>query len=196
MKLTSPQATILAAVIAVLGIVVGAFLNPFATKLINQPEPTPNPKSLAIEQIPQQVFAYAGNNNPDGGGSTFWLIYDDTNIPSYRLDYSLPADKNGYAGLAFQFTESQNLSIYKAIELTLIFGRANDEIDFYIKDIGKAEGKIHIVATGVGEMTMRYEFSNFTTVNFNAVKEVGLFSETKFSTGNHQVRIKGVRFAK
>src|SRR6266540_4954218 len=181
--------------IAIIGLVGGlliAILSPFATKLANRPSPTPSPGSLAIEQIPQQVFAFAGNNNPDGGSGQFWLIYDDA-TPIYRLDFSLPAGKYGYAGLAFQFTESQTLSPYHAIELTIIFGRSNDEVDMYIKDISKAEGNVHIAASSTNEMFLRYEFANFSNVNFNAVKEIVLFSETKSLTGDHQVRIKNVR---
>src|SRR5262245_5449613 len=141
MKITGPQATIYAAVIAGLFLAIGAFLNPLAAKIINQPGPTPSPGSLALEQIPQQIFAFAGNNISDGGTSQFWLMYDHA-TPIYRLDFSLPSDKNGYAGLAFQFIEAQNLSAYHGIELTIIFGRSNDEIDLYIKDISNAESNI------------------------------------------------------
>ena len=196
MKLSGPQATIFAAIIAVIGIAIGAFLNPLAEKIINQPTPTPSLPSLAIERIPQQIFAFAGNNNPNGGSGAFWLIYDDAQTPIYRLDFSLPADKSGYAGLAFQFTEGQNLSTYHAIELTMIFGQSNDEIDLYIKDISNASGQVHIAASSTNEMFLRYEFANFNNVNFNAVKEIVLFSETKFVTGDHQVRIKNIRFVK
>lgn len=53
MQLTGPRATILAALIAVGGVAVGAFLEPLADKLINKPASDSNPASLALEQIPQ-----------------------------------------------------------------------------------------------------------------------------------------------
>jgi hypothetical protein len=196
MNLTAPKATILAAIIAVIGIALGAFLNPLGQKLINQPLPTANPTTLAIEQIPQQVFAYAGNNNPDGGWSAFWLGYDDKSIPIYRLDYSLPTDKNGFVGLAFQFSKGQNLSDYHAIESTIIFTEPLDEINLYIKDISNNLKTIRVAGNGAAQMNVRYEFTNFPDINFNAVQEIGIVASTDFSTGSHQVRIKNVRFVK
>jgi hypothetical protein len=55
-------------------------------------------------------------------------------------------------------------------------------------------GQVHVVANDKNEMVLRYAFTNFGNVNFNAIKEIGLFSETKFATGSHQIRIKNVRF--
>jgi hypothetical protein len=180
MKFTGPQATIIAAIIAVLGIAIGAFLNPLAEKVINRPTPTLSPTSLAIEKIPQDIFAYAGNNNPDGGYGVFVLIDDQENILNYKLDYSLPNDKYGYAGLAFNFHGSANLSAYNAIECVLLFSQPVDEIDLYIKDLGNNFNTIRVVSNGSGEMVLRYEFKNFPGINFNAVKEVGVVASTDF----------------
>lgn len=196
MKLTEPQAAIVAAIIAVIGIAIGSFLNPLAEKIINRPTPTLTPTSLAIEQIPQDIFAYAGNDNPDGGAGTFVLIDDDENILNYKLDYSLPDDKYGYAGLAFNFHGSMNLSEYSAIECVIIFSQPLDEIDLYLKDIGNNFNTIRVVSNGAGEMALRYEFKNFPDINFNAVKEVGMVASTDFSTGVHQVIVNDIRFAK
>jgi len=196
MKLTAPQATIIAALIAVLGIVVGSFLNPFAEKLVNRPTPEPGSTAMAIEQIPQQIFAYAGNNNPDGGWGAFWLIYDEENVPNYKLEYSLPGGQYSYAGLAFLFTDGTNLSAYHAVESVVIFGGLNDVVDLYFKDIAGNFDTIRVANNGANEMVLRHEFTNFPDINFNAVKEFGIVASTDFTTGDHQVRIKNVRFAK
>jgi hypothetical protein len=196
MQLTGPRATILAAVIAVIGIAIGAFLNPLANKLVNKPAPISDPTTLAIEQIPQQIFAYAGNNNPDGGWSAFWLYYEDEGNPVYKLEYALPEDKNGYAGLAFEFNDGANLSAYQAVECTLIFNQPSDVVDLYFKDIAGNFNTVRVANNNTNEMTVRYEFTNYPEVNFNAVNEFGLVVSTDFSTGSHHVRIKDVRFVK
>lgn len=196
MKLSGPQATILAAIIAVLGIALGAFLNPLAEKIVNRPGPTPGPVSMAIEEFPQQVFAYAGNDNPDGGGSTLLLLYDEGGLPIYELDYSLPADKHGYAGLAFEFVEGLNLSAYEAVECVILFSQLSDEVDLYFKDIAGSFDTIRVANNGADEMALRYELTNFPKVNFNAVKEFGIVISTDFSSGLHQVRIKDVRLTR
>jgi hypothetical protein len=196
MNLTVPKAMIWAAIIGVIGVVLGAFFGPFFKKLIDQPVPTTIPASLAIEQIPQQVFAYAGNDNPEGGWSAFGLDYDDKSIPIYKLDYSLPTDKKGYAGLALNFLKGQNLSGYHAIECTIIFAEPLDDINLYIKDISNNFKTIRVAGNGAAQMNLRYEFTNFPDINFNAVQEVGIIADTEFSTGNHTVRIKNVRFVK
>lgn len=196
MKLTGPQATVVAAIIAVIGIVIGSFLDPLANKVINKPAPTQNPTYLAVEQIPQDIFAYGGNNNPDGGSGVFVLIGDQENVPNYKLDYSLPGDKYGYAGLAFNFHESMNLSSYSAIELIIVFSQPFDEIDLYMKDIGSNFNTMRVVSSGANEMVLRYEFKNFPSINFNAVKEIGMVASTDFSTGTHQAILKNIRFAK
>lgn len=196
MKLTAPQATIIAAFIAVLGITIGSFLNPLAEKLVNQATPTPSLTSLAIEQIPQQIFAYAGNDNPEGGWGAFWLFYEHGNIPIYKLEYYLPEDRNGYAGLAFEFLDGSNLSTYKAVECTVVFSQQSDVVDLYFKDIADNFNAIRVANNGANEMALRYEFTNFPGINFNAVGEFGIVVSTDFTTGSHQVRIKNVRFVK
>lgn len=190
------RATIIVAIIGLLGIIATAILNPLGQKLADNPASTPNSTSLSIEKIPQDIFAYAGNNNPDGGGGTFVLINDQETIPNYKLDFSLPGEKHGYAGLAFNFHGSMNLSEYSSIECIIIFSQPRDEIDLYFKDIGSKFDTIRVVGNGTNEMSLRYEFKNFPDINFNAVKEFGIVASTDFSTGTHQVVLKNIRFTK
>lgn len=191
------RATIIVALIGLLGIIVTIILSPLRQNIgSDKPDPTPDSTSLSIEQIPHDIFAYAGNNNPDGGGGTFVLINDQETIPNYKLDFSLPSDKRGYAGLAFNFHEGMNLSEYSAIECIVIFSQPRDEIDLYFKDIGSAFDTIRVVSNGANEMSLRYEFKNFPDINFNAIKEFGIVASTDFSTGTHQVVLKNIRFTR
>lgn len=196
MELTGPRATIFAALIAVGGIAIGAFLEPLADKWINEPASDSNPNALAVEQIPQQVFAFAGINNPDGGWSAFWLFYEDEGVPVYKLEYWLPDDMNGYAGLAFEFNEGANLSAYEAVECMLIFRDPGDVVDLYFKDIAGHFNTVRVANNNTGEIAVRYEFGNYPDVNFNAVNEFGVVVSTDFITGAHHVRIRDIRFVK
>ena len=164
----------------------------FATREKSPPESN----DLAVEGIPQDIFVFAGNNKPDGGTGMFYVIYDEQQLPTYRMDYSLPGDKYGYAGLVFQFPNGYDLSAYKVLKFTIEFKNPKDEIDLFIKDVNNNENKLHIVGNGNIEMNLSYDFTNFSNVNLKVVKEIGVIASTDFSLGDHQVLIKDVHFVK
>jgi len=167
-----------------------------AEAMVSQHTASLESESLAVEQIPLDVFAYAGNDNPDGGKGTFVLINDQNSKPTYKLDYFLPNDKPGFAGLAFNFHEGINLSTNNAIECMITFSQTNGEIDLYMKDIGNNYNAIRVANSGSNEMIVRYEFKNFPNINVNAVKEIGIVAKTDFTTGSFQVVIKNIRFVR
>ncbi len=184
------------AVIGLVGTCVAAFfaIPAFQTWVGSLFSPS-NPKSLAVEEIPQRVFAYYGNAVNLGGVSTVNLAYDGSSpYPSYMLDYNVPAGQTGYAGMAFQFNNGQNMTRYNAVEFTIQFNEINVPIDFYVKDISNEDGYIRILSTSTDKMKLRYELGNFKQVNFNALKEVGFNSDNSFSSGRHIVTISGIRF--
>jgi hypothetical protein len=152
-------------------------------------------ETLAIEQINQRVFAYYGEAENAGGFGKLDLIYTGIEAgPTYELSYNLAGDQTGYAGLAFQFDSGSNLSRYNAVECTVVFSQPNDVVDLYFKDIAGNFNTIRVSNNGANEMVLRYEFTNFPKINFNAVKEFGIVTSTDFTSGSHKVRIKDVRF--
>ncbi len=152
-------------------------------------------EALAIEQIPQRVFPYYGEAENVGGFAKIEMIFDGIDEkPSYELNYNIPGDQKGYAGMAFQFVEGSNLSKYNAVECTVVFNQLSDVVDLYFKDIASNFNTVRVSNNGANEMMLRYEFTNFPKINFNAVKEFGIVVSTDFSSGNHRVRIKNVRF--
>ena len=187
---------VIQALAIILSAVIGAVVGPVVIKCIGGDCGT-KPNSLAVEEIiPQNVFVFTGNNNPDGGWGAFSLVYDDKHIPNYRMEYSIPEDKNGYAGMVFQFPKGQNLSAFKAVEFAIMFNMPSDEIDLFIKDISENNNRIHIAGNGARELNLTYEFTNFPDINFNAVMEIGIFANEDFARGSHEVRIKDLRFVK
>ncbi len=159
--------TILVAIISLIGNLFSVYWQ-FIRKPdeASQRTPTPVSNSLAIEQIPQRVFAYYGNAENLGGFATVNLAYDGmAPYPSYILDYNVPEGQTGYAGMAFQFDEGQNVLGYKAIEFTIQFNDVNIPIDFYVKDISNKGGNIRILSTSTEKMKLRYDLGNFKDVN-------------------------------
>ncbi len=182
------------ALIGVIGLVIGAIVGPLVEKGINSSHEENKVVSLPIEQISQKIFSYAGNNNPDAGWGTFWLIYDEEQKPTYKFEYDLPEDKYGYAGLAFQFDEPQNLDAYSGVEFTITFQEESGRVDFFIKDNASNNAQMQIASKRTGEDIIRYKFSSFPNIEFSAIKEIGLNVDTNVSTGNYHLEIKDIRF--
>ena len=154
-----------------------------------------NPKSLAIEQISQRVFPYYGEAENVGGFAKIELLYDGVDEkPSYELKYNIPANQPGYVGVAFQFENGLNVSSYKTIVFKIQFDEVGNSVDFYLKDIGGKKSSIRIVSKDTNELTLRYELSNFPEVNPNALLEIGLNVQDVFSSGQHTVTIRQIRF--
>ena len=197
MKLTSPQATILAAVIAVLGIVVGAFLNPIATKLINKPEPTPNPRSVTIEQIPFTIYPFDGNDNPSCcvGQSYFEYTIDKDLTPIYGLDYILPENdpRHGYAGIAFIFEQSQDFSNFETLEFSVNFGETINQVDVSMEDITLAEADFHITGSNAQANSFIVPISNFKKINLKAVRSIEFQVNSTYASKTNWVDVFHIR---
>jgi hypothetical protein len=199
--LTDQRATIYAALIGVvgilLGIIAGAFINPLGQKIINGVVQTSNSKSLAIEQIPQTVGTYAKTNSEVSsfsGWADFLVIYEKGAVPTYKFEYDLPANPAGYAGLAFGFLDSQDLSKYSNVEFSLDFAQPGDRLDAYFKDISNHQGSFTINAIGNNEMTLKLPLINFRPADLKAISEFGFHVDSDHNTGSHNVIIKNVRF--
>lgn len=74
------------------------------------------------------------------------------------------------------------------------FDDVGNSVDFYLKDIGGKKSSIRIVSKDTNELTLRYELSNFPEVNSNALLEIGLNVQDVFSSGQHTVTIRQIRF--
>ena len=137
------------AIIGLLGGLLIAILPPFAEKWANRFEPTPNPSSLAIEQLPVTVFIYDGRDENLGGWSNWILSYLDS-FPNYNSIIPYHTDQTGYAGIAFRFSDGQNLSKYQRIEFTIQFdGKESQHVmDLYLTDISGQKGHVRMTEIG------------------------------------------------
>jgi hypothetical protein len=196
LELNGPRATILAAIIAVIGIAIGAFLNPLAEKVVNKPTPTQDSTVLKIEQLPLTIFTYDGREKNIGGWSNLGISYLDK-IPYYGFSYSVPADQTGYAGIAFRFIDGQNISEYQRIEFTIKFDDKESEhsIDLYLADISYQKSHIRITVIGSEERKESHLLSNFSGVNMNAIQEITFNIDNSIAAGAHSITISNIRFS-
>jgi len=165
-------------------------------------------KSLPIESVPLFVSAYGGegDQNIRKGTGRLSIMYDETSTPGYVLDYTLPGEGYGYAGLAFKFINSLNLDRYEFIEITLQFKDEQTRCEFAIADISK---KANYVPVGIGVLptagvTMNSENNRqiykiplkelYKDVDLKAIQEMGVFCDTDFSQGYHSFTLSNVKF--
>lgn len=161
----------------------------------NQPTPTPASNALAIEQLPMTLFVYDGRGENLGGWSDLKLSFLNS-MPNYKFDYSIPSDQTGYAGMAFRFSEGQNVSKYQRIEFTIQFdGKESQHVmDFYLTDISGQKSPVRITEIGSNEKKESELLSNFVNTNLNAIKEMVFNVDNTFVTGDHQVTVSNIHF--
>jgi hypothetical protein len=201
-EITQGCAYIIAAVITGLFLSVLAFLTPWAAKLINQPTQTPKATSLAIEQLPFTIFPFDGDHDKNvgccAGSAYFKYTINAKHLSEYAFDYSLPADsqKNIYAGIAFQFAQSQILSEYQNIELTIAFSDQANQIDMRFEDITKTQEPYRIVGKTNSTNTIIVPLSNFVKIDLKAVRAIDFQVDSTFALGKGTVVIKNIIFTK
>jgi len=155
-----------------------------------------NLSSMAIEQFPVTIFVYDGRDKNLGGWSGLQISYLES-IPRYQFSYTvLDTEQDGYAGMALQFTDGQNLSNYGQVEFTVRFDDAEAEhiINFSVSDISAQKTFIRVTVRGSGEQTESFLLTDFSNLNKNAVKEVTFSVDHSIVTGNHHVTISNIRF--
>ena len=165
------------------------------TYVIATREETPPPQTdVAVESMPVHIFAFAGNNNPDGGWSVLDIFYEDDSKPIYKFTYSLPTDgTSGYAGLAFKFEQEADLSEFESISFLLRIP-PDEEVDLLIKDISGQELRYRLRGGPQDETEMDIAFSNFNDINLKAVREVMFFVDSGLITGDHSFFVKDIKF--
>jgi len=202
-EITQAQASIIAAVIGGLFLIILAFLTPWAEIIVKQPTRTPKATSLAIEQLPFTIFPFDGEHDPNNvgcctGSAYFKYAINADHLSEYAFDYSLPADsqKLSYAGLAFVFDESQILSEYQNIELTITFSNQANQIEIRFEDIALINEAYRIVGKTNSQNTIIVPLSNFVKTDLKAVRAIDFQVDSHFALGNGTVVIKNIKFTK
>ena len=152
----------------------------------------PNLTEVAFESMPVHIFAFAGNNNPEGGWSTFDTYFVDGQ-PSYAFKYLLPSDgTKGYAGLTFNFEKGEDFSEYKTISFLLTIP-PDEEADLIIKDIAGKELRYRVRGGPQTETRLEIPLDNFRDLNLKAVLEMMFFVDTGFTSGDHTLMVRDLK---
>lgn len=201
-EITPAKATIVAAIIGVIGICLGAILTPVVEKLINQTTSTRRMTSLRLEENPFTVYPYDGEHDDDVdccfGMADFEYVLDSNLEPGYALQYEIPAisEKFGYAGIAFVFEQSQNFSEYKKIEFSVAFTNEAEKFELNFEDIAGTKEPYLIVGKLDSENTYVVPLNNYKAVDFKAIRAISLQVDTQFIRGNGRIVVKDITFTK
>jgi hypothetical protein len=170
--------------------------------------PTIERKVFSIEEIPVKVFAYGGVNESQGQGSgTLTLVRNGITGTEYSLEYFLPDEGDGYAGLAFRFLDPQDWTPYEFVEVTVSFEDPEASCDFGIRDIAD---KIGYVRLGGGNPTSGIDLTisgnqqtakiplatSFEAVNRKVVHELIFNADSYFIRGRHILKIISIKLLK
>ncbi len=167
-------------------------------------------KGILIESMPVKVDNYEGINYPKvgKGSSHLSVMFDSEGHISYLIDYSLPNDGDGWTGLAFTFSNAQDLAESKFIEVTIDFGDEQTNTRLFIKDEGGQKDSVLLgmgipLGTGISSSTSGKEVTfripldaNFTYVNRKIVKEIDFDCDASTTRGNRTFTVKRIRFLK
>jgi hypothetical protein len=184
-----------------------------ATLVVSTPPvmvaPTGERNVVSIEEIPFEVFAYGGDNDPTigKGSGTLLVVRNGITGTEYYLDYFLPDEGDGYAGLAFRFLDSQDWTPYEFVEVTISFEDKEASCDFGIRDyadevgyvrLGGSDPSSDIALTINGkQQTAKIPLAtNFKTVNRKIVHELIFNADSYFVRGHHVLKIISVKLLK
>jgi hypothetical protein len=162
---------------------------------------------FAPEQVAAKVSLYQGVDDPSIGEGTGWFevsskLGEGTFDTSYTLAYDIPPGSKGYTGIVIWFTNPQDFTEYKYVELKIKFRDPNGRCRFILKDSFKiyddvvlGDGKV-ITAT-TDEQPVILEISKyFSNIALNSVKEIDLDANGYFFDGSNSFTVSHIRLVK
>ena len=168
--------------------------------------------SISIESMPMKViYYYSGVGDPKNGntGGGLSVVYNENSHADYRLNYALPDEGEGYVGLAFLFSKTQDLADYKFVEVKINFEDENTYCLLFIKDNTKTlEDSVPLklgiplqpdigVSISGREQTLKIPLNtNFQHVNPKNVTEVDVDCDANITRGNRTFTVTGIKFLK
>ena len=161
------------------------------------------PRVAAIENFPLEVFAYAGAADPKTGwGNAFLNVRQagDGQL-AYKLDYILSEQGDAWAGMAFKFSEPQNLAPYSFLEIALLYGSQTVRLDLIFKDVNGKESRLalgpgmtyptEVTAEGSGlSQTVHVPLGYFKDVNLEFIREITLHADSSRGRGAFNVIVE------
>ncbi len=162
--------------------------------------------TTSIEEMPLSIYIYQGRDTVGDYGSA-WINYlvreDGETVTEFK--YSLPEQEQGYAGLIYRFSEPQDITEYKYIEIKASF---NDGAvcDFWLIDDYENKKEVHIgdgitpdgdISISVNDRVQTITIplkTNFEPVVLRDVIQVEFAVGTYLSRGQNRFVIESIRF--
>lgn len=161
------------------------------------------PQLMAIENFPLEVFAYAGAVDPKTGwGNAFLNVRQAGNGHlAYKLEYALSEKGSAWAGMAFRFSEPQDLAKYAFLRFSLVYGSQTVGLDLILKDLNGKESRLalgpgvtyptEVTVEGSGlTQTVTVPLSYFKDINQEFIREILFHSDSNRGRGTFNVVVE------
>jgi len=120
---------------------------------------------------------------------------------AYKLDYILSEQGDAWAGMAFKFSEPQNLAPYSFLEIALLYGSQTVRLDLIFKDVNGKESRLalgpgmtyptEVTAEGSGlSQTVHVPLGYFKDVNLEFIREITLHADSSRGRGAFNVIVE------
>ena len=167
-------------------------------------------ETLSIQSMPFTVSEWVLSESPT---EMVWANLSIINQPNeqtkYRLEYLLSqvSEEQSQLGMAFWFSEPQDITAYNFLELSISFDQPDSSCFFDMRDITKSVGSIPIGANVYPEnivVTMNGKIQNvkiplenyFNHLNKKVISDMGCSASTTFSSGHQGFVIHEIKFTK
>jgi hypothetical protein len=162
-----------------------------------------NPEVLTLEKVSVVSTYFYPKVNPGVGYMGTTLDNRDGKPSlSYWLEYDLPQSGDAFTGIALDFPEPIDVSIYKTIELTVLFSDEQARFRLFLKDAYNEDdfvllGDGNIVSAKNQPQVISLPLATyFPSVARTAIKEIDIDVNNYFAQGQHNLTVSNIAFRK
>jgi hypothetical protein len=170
--------------------------------IIGDQLPTTTPADLLeVDEIPGEVISFDSREKGLMGSGQLIVLRNNDGTKDYKLDYNIPSQGDGYAGIYFSFVPTIDLTQYTNVEVLIGFPGDSAKCDIYVQDQNQVQSYIRLTREGTKDTGRnvvfkaegdKYLFSIPITDNFTDVpvkKEslagIGFSANATFIRGAH-----------
>lgn len=171
---------------------------------------SPEIQNDALFFTASSIYSFNGLDDPKikSGFGRLFINRNSSEDVSYRLEYSIPDQGEGYAGFVFQFSPAIDITEYEYLEITLSLDDPNANCDVYLKRGGIANyiricdgsflnGQRIEAATSRSTNIVKIPLRlNFRDIDQTSVEEIGFSANAAFTRGSRAFTIHEVRLIK
>ncbi|MCB0029487.1 MAG: hypothetical protein KDE28_16345 [Anaerolineales bacterium] len=163
--------------------------------------------AILVSELPGRVFAFSG---ADGWGE-LGIIRNVGQDIDYILDYEMPIEGEGYAGMFFQFSPTVDLSQTHALQVTMEFGDKDAVCELYLQDQSEARSNVvlgnDLFMNASADANMQVDgklriftiplAGNFQDISsYQSIEGIGISVNAANIAGRHQCIVRDMRLLK